>query len=130
MTDHVRSLAAPATLLPGDNLYSVTGAFRLSMQSDGNLVLRGLFDDTLPVNPRDGEYRTALWASNTRDEDVTRCELQADGNFVLYDKAGNPRWASNTTGYVHLKCQDDGNVVLYSATGLAQWATNTYAGAR
>lgn len=130
MTDYVHDVGFPATMHPNDNVYSTTRAFRLTFQSDGNLVLRGLDDTNLPVDPHDGSYGDALWASSTAGENVTRCELQEDGNMVLYDKAGNPRWSSRSTGARYLVCQDDGNVVAYDLQRHARWASNTWAGAR
>ncbi|MFF0866556.1 hypothetical protein ACFYUV_32700 [Nonomuraea sp. NPDC003560] len=88
-----------------------TGAAKLIMQSDGNLVLYN--------NGR------AVWAANTT-ETLTkpsgyRAEFQTDGNFVVY--AYNPpivRWASNTwstcsgSAVCELVIQADGNVVIYN----------------
>ncbi|MCV7029770.1 LysM peptidoglycan-binding domain-containing protein [Mycobacterium sherrisii] len=95
----------------GQSLASNNGAYTLTLQDDGNLVLAAR-----------GE---ALWASATNGQDVTRAELQSDGNFVLYlpDK---PVWHTDTQGKkdVRLVLQDDGNLVLYAADGPA-WATNT-----
>ncbi len=61
-----------------------TGADRLSIQSDGNLVL----------------YRgnTALWASNTSGRMGSSLVVQGDGNLVLYTPQNQPIWASNTSG--------------------------------
>jgi hypothetical protein len=56
--------------------------------------------------------------------------MQLDGNLVVYDGSGTPRWASGTAGYdnAYLAVQDDGNVVVYTAGGAALWAswTNGY----
>jgi hypothetical protein len=49
--------------------------------------------------------------------------MQTDGNFVVYDAAGNPLWTTETSGTpdAHLVLQDDGNVVVYRADGQESW---------
>jgi LysM repeat protein len=98
-------------LVKGESLTSSNGAYTLTLQDDGNLVLaaRG----------------HAIWASGTNGEDVVRAEVQSDGNFVLYT-ADKPVWHTDTKGKknVRLVLQDDRNLVLYSADGSA-WSTKT-----
>jgi nucleoid-associated protein YgaU len=98
-------------LVKGESLTSSNGAYTLTLQDDGNLVLaaRG----------------HAIWASGTNGEDVVRAEVQSDGNFVLY-AADKPVWHTDTKGKknVRLVLQDDRNLVLYSADGSA-WSTKT-----
>ena len=98
-------------LVKGESLTSSNGAYSLTLQDDGNLVLaaRG----------------HAIWASGTNGEDVVRAEVQSDGNFVLYT-ADKPVWHTDTKGKknVRLVLQDDRNLVLYSADGSA-WSTKT-----
>ena len=98
-------------LVKGESLTSSNGAYTLTLQDDGNLVLaaRG----------------HAIWASGTNGEDVVRAEVQSDGNFVLYT-ADKPVWHTDTKGKknVRLVLQDDRNLVLYSADGAA-WSTKT-----
>ena len=98
-------------LVKGESLTSSNGAYTLTLQDDGNLVLaaRG----------------HAIWASETNGEDVVRAEVQSDGNFVLYT-ADKPVWHTDTKGKknVRLVLQDDRNLVLYSADGSA-WSTKT-----
>lgn len=95
----------------GQSLASNNGAYTLTLQDDGNLVLAAR-----------GE---ALWASATNGQEVARAELQSDGNFVLYTP-DKPVWHTDTQGKTgaRLVLQDDGNLVLYAADGPA-WATNT-----
>ncbi|MGI9124866.1 MAG: LysM peptidoglycan-binding domain-containing protein [Mycobacterium sp.] len=105
------TLSAGQKLGRGDSLTSNNGAYTLTLQDDGNLVLavRG----------------ESVWATGTNGEGVDRAEVQSDGNFVLY--AGDkPVWHSDTKGKkdVKLVVQDDRNVVLYSADGAA-WSTRT-----
>jgi hypothetical protein len=98
-------------LVKGESLTSSNGAYTLTLQDDGNLVLaaRG----------------HAIWSSGTNGEDVVRAEVQSDGNFVLYT-GDKPVWHTDTKGKknVRLVLQDDRNLVLYSADGAA-WSTKT-----
>ena len=98
-------------LVKGELLTSSNGAYTLTLQDDGNLVLaaRG----------------HAIWSSGTNGEDVVRAEVQSDGNFVLYS-ADKPVWHTDTKGKknVHLVLQDDRNLVLYSGDAAA-WSTKT-----
>ena len=98
-------------LVKGESHTSSNGAYTLTLQDDGNLVLaaRG----------------HAIWASGTNGEDVVRAEVQSDGNFVLYT-ADKPVWHTDTKGKknVRLVLQDDRNLVLYAADGSA-WSTKT-----
>lgn len=104
------------TLRVGDELglgHSLQGgAYTLTLQHDGNLVL--------------SEPGGVVWASDTDDKDVQRAVLQADGNFVLYDGDGAV-WATDTNGRDadRLVVQADRNVVLYGKDGSALWASDT-----
>ena len=95
----------------GQSLTSRNGAYTLTLQDDGNLVLaaRG----------------QAVWATDTNGQDVERLEVQTDGNCVLYT-ADKPVWHTDTKGAkdVRLLLQDDRNLVLYGFDGPA-WASNT-----
>lgn len=105
------TLTAGQKLVKGDSLTSHNGAYKVTLQDDGNLVLES------------GGH--AIWASGTNGQDVVRAEMQTDGNFVLYT-ADKPVWASHTKGKkdVRLVMQDDRNLVLYAADGAA-WSTKT-----
>jgi LysM repeat protein len=98
-------------LVKGESLTSSNGAYSLTLQDDGNLVL--------------ASRGHSVWASGTNGEDVVRAEVQNDGNFVLYS-ADKPVWHTDTKGKknVRLVLQDDRNLVLYSADGSA-WSTKT-----
>ncbi len=95
----------------GDSLTSNNGAYTLTLQEDGNLVLAAR-----------GE---AVWSSGTNGQDVVRAEVQNDGNFVLYT-SDKPVWHTDTKGKkdVKLVLQDDRNLVLYSGSGPA-WSSRT-----
>jgi LysM domain-containing protein len=98
-------------LEPGQSLTSRNGAYTLTLQQDGNLVLaaRG----------------QAVWATGTDGQDVVRAEVQTDGNFVLYTP-DKPVWHTDTKGAkdVRLLLQDDRNLVLYGFDGPA-WSSDT-----
>jgi nucleoid-associated protein YgaU len=98
-------------LTPGQSITSNNGAYTLTLQDDGNLVLAAR-----------GEPR---WSSETNGQAVVRAEVQTDGNFVIYT-ADKPVWHSNTKGKKNVKLvlQDDANLVLYAADGPA-WSTKT-----
>src|ERR1700744_3434704 len=98
-------------LVRGESLASNNGAYTLTLQEDGNLVL--------------ASRGNALWTTSTDGQDVVRAEVQGDGNFVLCT-ADKPIWHSDTKGKknVRLVLQDDRNLVLYAADGPA-WSTKT-----
>ena len=98
-------------LVKGDSLTSSNGAYTLTLQDDGNLVL--------------ASRGHAIWASGTDGQDVVRAEVQHDGNFVVYS-ADKPVWHTDTKGKknVRLVLQDDRNLVLYAGDGAA-WSTKT-----
>ena len=98
-------------LVRGESLASNNGAYTLTLQDDGNLVL--------------ASRGQALWATSTDGQDVVRAEVQRDGNFVLYT-ADKPVWHTDTKGKKNVKLvlQDDRNLVLYAADGAA-WSTHT-----
>ena len=63
-----------AELTAGQSLTTPGGAYRLTLQSDGNLV----------------EYNssgTALWASGTSGNTGDHLTMQGDGNLVLYSSS-------------------------------------------
>ena len=105
------TLTGGQKLVKGESLTSSNGAYTLTLQDDGNLVL--------------ASRGHAIWASETNGQDVVRAEVQSDGNFVLYT-ADKPVWHTDTKGKknVRLVLQDDRNLVLYSADGSA-WSTKT-----
>ncbi len=105
------TLTAGKKLVKGESLTSKNGAYTLTLQDDGNLVLaaRG----------------QAVWSTNTNGQNVVRAEMQTDGNFVLYT-ADKPVWHTDTKGKKNAKLvlQDDRNLVLYAADGPA-WDSKT-----
>ena len=105
------TLTGGQKLVKGDSLTSNNGAYTLTLQDDGNLVL--------------ASRGHAIWGSGTNGQNVVRAEVQSDGNFVLYT-ADKPVWHTDTKGKknVRLVLQDDRNLVLYAADGPA-WSTKT-----
>jgi len=125
----------------GDILFSATRAFQLIFQTDGNLVLYGLDDTSLsgalvPSPPQlipDARYTKVIWASATNAPvGPVRCNMQTDGNLVLYDNDGGAVWASGTNGNpgAFLRCQDDGSLVILGSNGVVIANSNTHAGSR
>jgi len=105
------TLTAGQKLVRGESLASNNGAYTLTLQDDGNLVL--------------ASRGQALWSTSTDGQDVVRAEVQGDGNFVLYT-ADKPVWHTDTKGKKNVKLvlQDDRNLVLYAGDGPA-WSTHT-----
>ena len=105
------TLTAGQRLVRGESLTSNNGAYTLTLQDDGNLVL--------------ASRGQAIWASSTNGQDAVRAEVQPDGNFVVYT-ADKPVWHTHTQGKKNVKLvlQDDRNLVLYAADGPA-WSTKT-----
>ncbi|MFD7847490.1 LysM peptidoglycan-binding domain-containing protein [Nocardia sp. NPDC059764] len=89
------------------------GAYTLTLQDDGNLVLS---DPSGKVE----------WASGTNGQGVVKAILQDDGNFVLYKEDG-AAWSTETNGKSadRLVVQADRNVVLYGSDGGSLWSSGT-----
>jgi hypothetical protein len=105
------TLTGGQKLVRGESIASNNGAYTLTLQDDGNLVL--------------ASRGQALWDTSTNGQDVVRAEVQNDGNFVLYT-ADKPIWHTDTKGKKNVKLvlQDDRNLVLYAADGPI-WSTHT-----
>jgi hypothetical protein len=117
---NIAPASRPGVLAAGDELGidhsipSPSGFTRLTLQSDGNLVLYA----------RRASGEMARWASGTDGQPVTRCIMQTDRNFVLYN-AEQPLWASGTIAVgAYLYVQDDENFVIYQGD-TPIWATDT-----
>jgi len=97
------------TLFSGETVWSPNAAYRLIMQTDGNLVVYG------PGG--------ALWSSRTSGTD-NRVVMQGDGNLVIYTPANSPLWYTGTSwAGSTLSVQSDGNTVMYTGT-TPLWATS------
>lgn len=127
MTTLVLGTATPAMAWPsqisgstsldvGEHLVSPNGRFQLSMQSNGNLVLRRLSDDKI------------LWHPNADGSGAAKLKVSDHGNAVLYQADGDIVWASGTTrwpGGTVLYVSDAGNVVLRQNDGDVVWRVGT-----
>ena len=97
-----------------ESLESANGTYRLSMQSDGNLVLYN--------------GNRAIYQSGTRDSSGSaKLSFQGDGNLVIYGAGGSvlKNYAINGRGGVVFKVQDDGVLRVSTATDKTVYATNT-----
>jgi hypothetical protein len=108
-------------------LTSPGGAFWLTVQTDGNLVL---YRGDCAGSPNAG---CAVWTTRTsRDAGDYFLAVQDDGNLVLYrgrvpadapsgaESTANAGWDTHTSrqrGSYHLSVEDDGNVVLWAGSG-------------
>ncbi len=97
---------------PGGVIRSDNGQYRLTYQTDGNLVLN---------DARDG---TALWSTGTGGTQPGQALMQGDGNFVVYDAAGAALWNSGTGGNpgAYLWVRDDGGLEVFRADGQTLWS--------
>jgi nucleoid-associated protein YgaU len=107
----VATLQAGQSLPKGGSINSDNGAYTLTLQDDGNLVL--------------SEGSTPVWSSQTAGSGSTVLDVQSDGNVVLYTDSREVKWASATSGDVKLAVQDDRNLVVIGADGSALWSSNT-----
>lgn len=106
------TLGAGAKLTSGKSIQSSNGQYTLSMQSDGNAVLRG--------NGR------ALWQSATPNNAGGYLTQQTDGNLVVYSKANKALWNTGTNGRgtsPKTVIQSNGDLQVLSSAGIG-WRNN------
>jgi hypothetical protein len=103
-------LGPNTTLLPGQVLESGNGQYKLTLQTNGDLV-------------ETSSSGGILWSSLTQGKTVTRATMQTDGNFVLYN-GNTPVWSTQTGGHpgAVLRLQNDGGLVIGSG---ATWFWTT-----
>lgn len=93
-------------LYRGQSIQSLNGAYTLTMQSDGSLVM----------------YRTDGTVSYRMAKNGDHAVMQADGNFVEYSYTGQALWDTATGGYTYffrppsLHIYNDGSMAIISAT--------------
>lgn len=109
------TLIVNQSMAPDQHLTSANGEYRLTFQSDGNLVLQRQSD------------RARIWTSDSANLHGKRLVLGVDGNLMVQTHGRSPAWTSNTRGIRvnRLKVQDDGNVVMYDIANHQVWATET-----
>jgi uncharacterized protein DUF6461 len=97
------------------SLTSISGAYTLVHQDDGNLVLYH--------NP---EHR-AVWATDTWWAGDGWTDLTEDGELVVRNLCGRPVWRSGTagSGAQWLVVDDEGGVALLDDAGTAVWEVRT-----
>jgi hypothetical protein len=127
---------APVPLREGESLYSPARTFRLTFQSDGNVVLQVVNTARIPSNWPTTVKSAAdvpwipIWASNTANKGATKLVFQDDGNMLVFGANNNilfqTKSGSHPQGF--LRMQDDGNLVIYEQGGQPVWASNTAAG--
>ena len=106
-------MRAGETLFAGQSVWSSNGAFRLIMQTDGNVVVYG------PGG--------ALWSARTTGAVGARLVMQPDGNLVVYDHANRAAWHTGTSNSgSRFVIQSDGNAVLYTSSDGVLYATNAH----
>jgi hypothetical protein len=109
------TLYSGQTLNRGGRLQSNNRKYELHFQHDGNLVL----------------YEVSNFGTNvvrdTGTRDTNRAVMQQDGNFVIYDSDGVPRWDTGTWGNdgSKLVLQDDREVVILNPNNRRLWAWGT-----
>lgn len=106
-------------LTPGNSMFSPDGKYKLTLESNGNLVLYN--------------NNTQVWQSNTAGQGVTKLNYTFH-NVQLTTSSGQSKWESNgvvmtsniNSGiYVNegaiLKLQNDGNLVIDNNAGVNIW---------
>jgi hypothetical protein len=110
------SLLSGTVLKPGALTTLPGGSFKLTMQTDGNLV-----ESNASGKP--------VWASGTSSPGAF-AEMQGDGNLVVYSTALHALWASNTFGNAgaDLALNDLGQLVINSVAGVPLWGPGLIVG--
>jgi len=107
------TLDGGSQLTPGQQISSPDGRYRLTFQTDGNLVI---------YRNSDG---AAIWWTGTAGISANVARMQTDGNFVVYDTANAARWHTYTFGNpgAYLSMQNNGAFVINSAAGARLWGS-------
>ncbi|MGI8756858.1 MAG: glycoside hydrolase family protein [Acidimicrobiales bacterium] len=104
-------MASGVTLASGQVLYSPTRAFNLSMQGDGNLVLR---------SARGFVY----WSTKTSGDSGASLVMRTTGTLAVQSGTGATLW-STPTGWIDgatVELGDDANLVIKGVPGQPVWA--------
>jgi hypothetical protein len=107
-----RVLHAPYVLRSGRTVR--TNRIALTMQTDGNLVLRD-------------KRGNPIWATGT-NRPGAHAILQNDGNLVIYSTGNRPVWGAGCQGHDHptMVLQADANLVIRDKNGKPTWASDTW----
>jgi hypothetical protein len=98
----------------GKVLLSENFKFRLSLQSDGNLVISTI------------EGGQTTWSTNTAGSGASKAIMQTDGQFTLQTASGATVWGTYTKDAgSFLKMQKDGNLAVHSPKGYVVWNSGT-----
>lgn len=120
-TDKGSELALGQNLLSGESLFSPNRKYRLTMQTDGNLVI---YRSDGPSIWDSRDFYADAKQDRWRDGIVA---MQTDGNLVHYEFASTRAlWSTNSqeSGRA-LRLQDDGNLVLIGDNGTVLWPSNS-----
>jgi hypothetical protein len=100
-------------LLPGWSLYPSGAAYRLEMETSGDLAL-------------ENDSGTAIWTSDTKSAGAYAA-FQTDGNLVVYSSAKKALWSTKTSGNKGstLALGSDGNIVISSSAGKQLWDSDS-----
>jgi hypothetical protein len=103
-----------AQLDSGESKFSLNQQWRLILQTDGNLVI---------YNTATGVYK---WATQTIGSGAIKAIMQEDGQFCLYNAAGELKWTTYTrdAGSV-ARLESDGILAVHSPKGYAVWNSVT-----
>lgn len=97
-------------LFAQESIQSISGLYRLTLQSNGNLVLDG------PPGP--------IWSSNTAGSGANLLTVLPNGNVALFN-GSKPIWTTHTAGTPanYFGVQDNGELALYHFNTLF-WQTS------
>lgn len=107
-------IPSDGVLLSGQSRTTVGGQVQLTMQTDGNLVMRA-------------QQGQLLWHTGTDGHAGATARMQTDGNLVVRDRNGVALWNSGSAGNpgATVAVQQDGNLVVYRSS-TAVWNSRTF----
>ena len=108
--DYVNTSLPDGVMYPGQSIETANLSYKLTLQTDGNLVLYNQSD-------------VAIWASGTAGDSVEYLDMQTDGNLVIYGTNGQALWNSQTSGKgsASLDIGENGSVYLQYSWGSLMW---------
>lgn len=113
-------VAEAASVLDGAEFITSSGALQknhwyMSPNGRHGLIFQGSDGNLVLYHFNDNGTRTPYWATSTERSEADLCQLQGDGNFVIYDKYRRPLWCTDTyrtpaTLYIN----NSGELFIYS----------------